>query len=359
MTQEQKKKHRRHITSDIEENAKDRKIAKLTEEVTHLRKLYKSQTKQSAGMDSLVEAIYQVTPTIKPVVHPQPVVLKDDMEEESLVLCLGDIHYGQIVDPDENGGISAYNTRIAKARFEFTIDTAIKLAQEKLANYHFRKLHVFALGDFVSGIIHDELKVNNEVNIVEQVLEISNIVAEGLMKLCMTFPEVKFTGVVGNHGRTEQAKYFDQKATNNYDYMVYKFLEKLMADQPNLEFYVPKSWFAVEKVENTTFFVTHGDTVKGWGSIPFYGLSRLYTKMRTLQQDFGVNFDHMVVGHIHNPNWFTIVRNKLFINGALVGGDSFSIGAVSAACDPVQFFFGVHPRRGITSFWEINSRDVR
>lgn len=342
-----------------EESDKDRKIQRLQDEIAHIKRKYKFQTRESAGMDALVEAIYAVAPTMKPVQVPVPYEIVDDVEEESLVLLLGDLHYGQVVDEEQTGGISVYSPDIARKRFEFTIDTAIKLAKEKLDNYHFTKLHVFGLGDWVSGVIHDELLHNDEGGIVEQVLGAVDILAAGILRLCMEFPEVKFTGVVGNHGRVTQKMYWNAKAVNNYDWMVYKFLEKLLADQPNLSFNCPKSFWAVEKVENTTFLIEHGDTVRSWGSIPFYGLSRAYMKMRTLQEDYGITFQHMVVGHLHNPNIFTMVRRKMIINGAFVGGDPFSIGAVSAACDPVQMMFGVHRRKGITHFWELNSKDVK
>lgn len=340
--------------------ARDRKIARLEENDRLLRRNYKAQTRETAGLDALLEAIYSTVPSLPKAVIPAPYKVRGkEVEEESAVLCLGDWHYGQVVDPEENGGISVYNIDVAKRRIEFTIDTAIKLAYEKLQGYKFRRLYVFGLGDWVSGIIHKELEVTNEVNIVEQCLEVSNLLSSALLKLAMTFPEVHFTSVVGNHGRTEQKMYFDQKGTNNYDYLVAKIVQRQLENQPNITFNIPKSFWAIEEVETTRFLITHGDTVRGWGSIPFYGLQRLYTKMRTLQQDFGADFHHIVCGHLHNPNTFTIVRHKMMINGALVGGDPFSIGAVSAASDPVQMFFGVHPKKGITFQWEINSSHIR
>lgn len=339
--------------------SRDRKIARLEEEVRLLRRNYKAQTRETAGMDALVEAIYSVVPEMpKAIVPPKYKPKGKEIEDESAVLCLGDWHYGQVVDPEQNGGISAYNVVIARDRIRFTIDTAIKLATEKLQGYRFNNLYVFGLGDWVSGIIHKELEITNEIVIVEQILEVSNLLAEALLKLAMVFPHVHFVNVVGNHGRVEAKPYWDNKAINNYDYLVGKIVERQLAKQPNITFNLPKSFWALQEVENTRFLVTHGDSVKGWGGIPFYGLQRLYTKMRTLQQDYGADFHHIVCGHLHNPNEFTIVRHKMFINGALVGGDPFSIGAISAACDPVQLFFGVHPRRGITWRFPITSLDI-
>lgn len=341
-----------------EENIKDREIARLRADKTHLTKLYKSQTKETAGIAAMVDAINELVPIMKPVAVPKPPVIKGTVEVESLVLCLGDLHFGEVVDPEQTGNFSRFNMQIAEARFNHTIDTCIKLAREKMVNYRFPKLHVFGLGDFVSGIIHDELRVNDELGIVAQCLEAERIVRAGLLKLCQVFEQVEFTGVVGNHGRVTEHYYFKGKANNNYDYLIYKVLERTLSNQPNLKFNVPQSFFTIADVEGTRFLLTHGDVVKSWMGMPFYGLSRAYMKWRVLHADYGYDFQHMVIGHFHNPNIFTIIRNKLIINGCLKGGDEYSIGAIAAACDPVQYMFGVHPTRGITFSWEINSKDA-
>lgn len=216
------------------------------------------------------------------------------------------------------------------------------------------------LGDLVSGIIHDELKQNDEVGIVKQMLHAVDAIAEAILMLCQEFEEVRVTSVVGNHGRVSEKYYFKGKANNNFDYLVSKMLEKLTADQPNLSWNVPESFWAMEEVCGDTFFLSHGDFVRSWSGIPWYGLSRAYLKWRTLAADYGISFDHMVIGHFHNPNVFTMVRGMMFVNGSTKGGDEYAIGAISAACDPVQLLFGMNPtRRGPTSIWHVNSAHIR
>jgi len=342
----------------IEESAKDRKISRLEDEIRHLRKLYKGQTRESAALDALVDAIYEVAPTIEPVRPPRRRAVSDQIEEESLVLVLGDLHIGEIVDPEQTSGISAFNVDIARRRVQYTVDTAIKIARSKMSKYHFRKLHVPLLGDIVSGIIHDELRVNDELGIVGQLIVAVEILAEAFLKLCQEFEEVEAHCVVGNHGRVTEERYFKGKAINNYDYLVYKMLEKVLAAQPNLTWDIPKAFFTVMQVEQESFLILHGDVVKSWMGIPFYGLQRAYLKWRALHADYGFPFKHMIVGHYHNPNMQTVVRYELIINGCIKGGDEYSIGAIAAACDPVQIMFGVHPEKGITHRWYLNSKSV-
>jgi hypothetical protein len=343
----------------IEEKVKyDRKIALLEERVRELVKRYKQVSKESGKEDALIGAIYEVLPLMPPIQFPQPLTLKGGVENESAVLLLGDFHFGEQFDEEEMGGISIYNMDVAERRFNAVIDRAIMLIKEKMLGYNIVDLYVFGLGDFVSGIIHDELVQNNEINIIQQVTEVVRIVGAGLLKLSQYF-NVHFVGVVGNHGRVTQKIYFQQKARNNYDYLCYIMMQRLYGSQERLTFTVPKAFWTIVEIENTRFMLQHGDTVKSWGGIPFYGLSRAYGKLRTLTQDYAGDFQHLVIGHYHNGNWMNYGKGKLIINGSLKGGDPFSVGAISAACDPSQYLFGVHRKHGITWTFEINVADIR
>ena len=343
-----------------EMTAKDRRILKLEEEVRHLRKLYKEQTKQAAGYDGLIAAIHEVLPQLDTVRVPPPFEPSDELEVEQLVLLLGDLHFGEVVSAEETGGISSFNLDIAKRRFEYTIEKAIAIAKEKQRGFHYEKLNVFLLGDLISGLIHDELKENDEVAVVQQMLFAIEIISAGILRLCQEFPEVEVSSVVGNHGRVKEKYYFKGKANNNFDFLVAKMLERLTANQSNLKWNVPESFWYVHSVYDNKFFLSHGDFVKSWAGIPWYGLSRAYLKWRVLAADYGIDFDHLVIGHFHNPNIFTMVRGSMFVNGSLKGGDEYSTGAISAACDPVQLMFGVNPSRyGPTAIWHINSGSIR
>lgn len=331
----------------------------LQEQYNQLRARAREQSKKSAAIDAMVEAIRETVPTREPVPVPKPPKLNGEVETEDVVLCLSDLHYGEVVDPEETGGIAVYNIDVAAARLEYTIDKAIRMAKEKLrGGYHLPHLHVFCLGDIVSGIIHDELEISNEVQIVSQVLESAELLEAELIKLCQVFEKVTFIGVVGNHGRVKQERYFKGKAINNYDYLVYSVVAKALKDQPNLTFKVPKSFWHIEKVQGKRYLLMHGDVIRQWMGMPWYGLQREYLKWRALAESYVGGFDDLVIGHFHNPNIVTIQRDEIIVNGAFKGGDDYSLG-IGVACDPIQLMWGVHPVRGRTWTFQINSSEVR
>lgn len=345
---------------DEEQVAQDSEITRLRDELGRLRKLYKLATRERSSDEALIVAIREVVPTFEPVTPPKPVQINGKVETETAVLLLGDLHIGEVVDEEETGGIAVYDLDIAHRRVMHTVQTAVKMTKEHLkGGYHIPNIEVFGLGDFVSGIIHKELEVTNEVGIVEQVMVAAEMTAEALLLLCQHFEHVTFTGVVGNHGRVEMHKYFKMKAKNNYDRMVYLIVEKMLKDQPNLTMNVPMSFWTIRKVENTRFLLLHGDQIKGWMGFPVYGANRAYMKMRSLLEGYGNGFDTMVMAHFHTPNIWNIQRDEVICNGSTKGGDEYALGAISAACDPVQILFGVHPRRGRTWTYYINSSEVK
>ncbi len=343
-----------------EQVRRDSELQRLRDDLRRTRRLYKFATKDTAHTEAIEQAIREIVPAHEPVPTPKPVKLNGEMETETAVLLYGDIHIGEVIDEEETGGIAVYDTEIAHRRMIYTIETAVKMTKEHLkGGYHIPNIHVFGLGDFVSGIIHKELEVTNEQGIVEQVMVAAEYLAESLLLLCQHFEQVTFTGVVGNHGRVEMNRYFKMKAKNNYDRMVYLIVEVMLRDQPNLTMDIPESFWTVVKVEDTRFLIMHGDNIKSWMGFPFYGLNRGYMKLRTLMEGYKAGFDTMIVGHFHTPNIFSVQRDEVIVNGSTKGGDEYALGQLSAATDPVQILFGVSKKYGRTWTFYINSSAVR
>ena len=72
---------------------------------------------------------------------------------------------------------------------------------------------VLGLGDFVSGLIHEELVESAPDTIIEWVLGGSLVVSQFLLDLCENFEEVEFDGIPGNHGRMTKKPRFKQIVT--------------------------------------------------------------------------------------------------------------------------------------------------
>ena len=171
----------------------------------------------------------------------------------------------------------------------------------------------------------------------------------------------------------------------NWDYVMYKFIEKSMINYKNINFNLNKSWMQMATVQNKKFLLIHGDDIKSWGGLPFYGLQRAEGRYRSLLEQFKTpneayaickpywdkcqknpddagaaleliqnimlyskSFDYLVAGHYHIPATIpTGAGGKIILNGAFVGGDMYSLKNLQSAFPPVQKFFGVN-KKGVT-----------
>ncbi len=338
---------------------KDGKIEYLESELKDYKRKYKDVTKEKAELDQLVTSLNDVADEREPI--PVPALPeKDGKTDEHVIFMVGDIHMGEVVDVEATGGISSYNVRIADARMDYTTNKAISIVRDKLGGgYRFPKAHIFLMGDMVSGSIHEELEITNELTEIEAVFHVVDKLEKLIEMFCQYFPEVQVDCIVGNHGRTKKKKFFKQRVKKDYDFMVYKMLQREMKPQTNLKINVPLSYWTVVNVNGRNFFLTHGSQVRSWMGIPFYGLQREFLKWKSLSESYGKHFDDMVVGHFHSPNVLNIQRSKLIMNGSPKGGDEFSLGAMTAASDPVQFIFGVHEKYGLTWNFSINSCEIK
>jgi len=346
---------------EIEEQvAADVKAQRLQQTLDRTRALYKGAIRRVSDQTAIVEAITEFAPTLAALPPPKLIKPGDEVEMETPVFLFGDLHYGDVVDERETGGISVYNTRIARDRSLWTAEKVVKICRHHLrGGYHLPDLEVFSPGDMVSGIIHKELEVVAETGIIGQVVGAAGVLVEVLRIFAANFEHVAFTGVVGNHGRVEQKRYYKRKAMNNYDFLVYLLAREMLRDQENVEFNIPTSFWTIREVEGHRFLIMHGDNCKSWMGIPFYGLKREYLSWRSLAQSYVGGFEDLVVGHFHVPNIFRVTNEEVYMNGALIGGDEFSLGAVSAACDPIQLLFGMNRKQGRTWEYELNSKHIR
>ena len=303
--------------------------------------------KEANAQDRIISYNKMSVDALEPVKY-KPSYNKEDKETpESAVLVGSCWHIGETISRDEMGGMNEYNFEIFVRRFQYLIDKTIHNALK----YTITELHLVLTGDMVSGIIHDELEASNELNIVEQATIGALVVAQGIQDLAANFPKVIVTCVVGNHGRTKQKKYFKHKQQVNWDYVFYTNLALMLKKQKNVSFNIPLSFWAGVQIQNSRFLVMHGDLVKSWGSIPFYGLNReeaKWVKIKSSQSDF---FNYFVASHFHTKAVLQTPMGEQILNGSLKGGDEYAIG-LGFYGDPIQLLFGVHPKYGKS--WEVS-----
>src|SRR6266404_4575950 len=188
-----------------------------------------------------------------------------------------DWHVGEYVRAEETEGFGGYNWEKAQQRAHTIADKLIESVRTNRNSFNIEELVISAEGDFVSGDIHDELKVTNEFPLPVQAAKAGALLREVIYKLSGHFKRVRVLEIgADNHGRMTKKPQAKQKSLNNANFMVYAvanaFLENVT--KKNVEIIQPEGIKEVIRVAGWDFLVEHGDETKAWMGIPFYGLER-------------------------------------------------------------------------------------
>ena len=336
---------------------KDRDIQRLKTQLGIVQRKYTAANKAANLQESIIGALKESISALPVVKVPTLKSFKVERTKETALLLLSDLHAGEVVKLDETGGINSYNFDIMKQRLKYLANSIIDISSNKLRGYTFPKLVVGALGDFVTGIIHEELVESAENTPIEWSEGTALVIAQFLLELAQVFPEIEFTGVVGNHGRmTKKVRY--KKRYVNWDYITYTTLGLLLRNQKNIKFNLPRSFWTLQEIEGKNFLFLHGDNIQSWAGIPWYGIQRMVARFTELLSSKRIMIDYVCLGHFHNAGTLDKVSGEIILNGSVIGGSEFSIGKLFLSADAKQIFAGVHKRQGLSWRYHLNLQNT-
>lgn len=324
----------------------DLHIARLSSEVKHYRNLYRESIRQNTTQDALVETL-QTAVSAMPVLKPQPVKVPAGKARgvHAALALWSDLHNGEVVNREAMGGLSEFDMDIFRRRVGLYVKTFLRLIELKRTSLEIPVLHVFGDGDFISGLIHDELVRTNQVSVMEQTMMTALLMATALSQIGEHFEEVYFSGTPGNHGRNQQKVEYKEPHVN-WDYICYQWMAALLKDHEHIHFDLPKSLWQITRVVNTDFLHFHGHGIRGWAGIPYYGINRALKELREALTIGAKTFDAVAMGHFHEPFWRQMPTGPLMINGCWKGGDEYALGSLYKITPPIQMITIVHDRYG-------------
>jgi len=332
-------------------------IFRLNADLVQTRRKLREAFKRLALQDRITETLRDGMKVL-PVAPYVPIQTVDrTVEMEHSVLLFGDPHIGEDVSFEQVGGINNYNFGEFVRRLQFLADTIIKLKRTHLKNYNLPKLWILGLGDFVCGTIHNELIESSHTTVMEWCLGGATVISQFIRDMAANFEEVEFVGVVGNHGRmTKEIRYKNQYV--NWDHVLYQMLTLALKDQSNVKFDLPKCFYRVREINGHKFLILHGDNIRGWAGIPWYGIDRAVHRLSELLASQGEFFEYVAMGHFHNTAFLDRVKGEKIINGSFIGGNEYSLGKMFTSAEPKQVFMGIHKRVGVSWRFPINLKFV-
>lgn len=350
-----------------EERALDKKAIKaqlaLNEQMTHLRArngfLESQATKlygQIGEQQEIALAIRESVPALEPL---PPVSFSGGGRAEATMAAaaqFSDWHISERIEANQTEGLGVFNWAIAQQRADYITQKIIGGVEAHRLAFKVPTLHILAEGDFVSGDIHEELRRTNEFDQPVASILAGELLARQVATLAPHFDEIHVHEIGSdNHGRLQAKPQFKNKSMNSWNFVVYSMANALLKDHKNVVTHLYPGIKELVDINGIKFLAEHGDTIKAWMGIPYYGIERHRGKEATrrmqamldskrqeewqrFQEEYG--FDYFACGHWHVAG---IISGNILVNGSLSGTSEFDHGCGRYA-KPTQTSFYIHPK---------------
>jgi len=289
------------------------------------------------------------------LIDPKPAKNICKREEQS-ILDLSDLHIGminEVFDSDIGKNIITYNGEIFKEELEVLIKS-IKEIHKILSNsYKLKTLTINLMGDIVTNDrIFDEQVFEIEKPVGLQVWDTINYLIYTIQSLLEVYENIKIVCVVGNHGRSLPDSY-EEPVENNFEYFIYKTLEKQYENSKRVEIVVPNSRRYIYNILKWKHLIEHGDSLRT--SSP----TGLEKQIKDLSINVG-GFDIFHFGHFHKLKDDEI-SDKVIVkqNGSWIYKDNYAFKKYKYYSIPKQWFFGCNENRPETWAYKLDLRKIK
>lgn len=261
-------------------------------------------------------------------------------------LFLSDLHWGEVVDASQIGGVNAYDIEIAQRRLRAVVEHTIDLLLRHMVNPTYPGLVLALGGDMVTGDIHEELTATNAMEIMPTFVDLFDSLIWVVETLAGAFGQLFVPCVTGNHGRNTHKIRAKGRNFTSFDWLLYVMLERHFAKDKRVTFLVPSGPDVLYRVYGQRYLLTHGDQFRGGDGMigPLGPITRGDHKKRSRNSQIGQEYDTILMGHWHQD----IRLRKLIVNGSIKGYDEYAFANNFPFEPPSQALWMTHPRHGIT-----------
>lgn len=274
--------------------------------VRDLNNTYRRNMRSEARIETLIEEIKNAAEKLPslPKVEPAKVIEKNTTEA---ILPFADLHLG----PDFTNSYNAYNYEIAVKRVNKLVKDTIKYCHQ----HNVTKLHFLNMGDLISGIIHDTIRLEQTLDVTEQIMKAAELVAETVNQLRAAAPQITYRSVVDNHSRAiaDKNQHIERE---NFCRIIDWFVEERLKDT-NVEFCHDNIDLGIGRFElrnGKVVMFAHGHQDKKTTVVQdFVGATREFV-------------DYVILAHFHSTAEKTFQGTKVLICGSIIGTDPYAYG---------------------------------
>lgn len=280
------------------------RLKKERQKLSDARVEYNRQIRQEARKESYSEMIKRII-----CENVEPTDLKVQYHtfnsNTDLLVHLTDIHTGIEINTWNN----TFNQDILKERIEkFTSEIL------KIRDLHKSENCYLVIGEILSGIIHNNLRLQNNMDLMEQFKYISELISVMLIKIANHFNHIYVYVTPGNHSRISPKKE-DSLDGENMDVLLPFYLKAKLQNINNIDICENNidPEIAMFNIRGNNVFASHGHKDNPASVV------QNFTMM------FGIKPDIVLLGHRHLNGLTTVYNAKVIESGCCSGTDQYAM----------------------------------
>lgn len=257
-------------------------------------------------------------------------------EENEAILVLCDWHYGMKADNVWN----RYDTEVCRQR----VQSVIKAAAQRLILHNVEKLNIVVLGDMIHGAIHTSSRVASEELVSDQLMQVSELLAQSIAYLSKYVADTYVYVTYGNHARVVQNKK-DSIHRDNMERLIPWWLKSRLSDCQSIHVMsFGDDEFVILDICGYGVCATHGDLDKIWKSVK--------TLPVLFQRKYNRKIDYILLADRHHREELDDCGVCAMISGSLCGTDEYANGKRLYA-NPEQLLLIFAPDIGVDATYHL------
>ena len=293
--------------SESYDDVLDNKIFELERkkiEYNDYRNAFKKQVRDNTRKNILYDIILDEIKNIKPYSTLNEVSNIITHNNNDVIVCLNDIHYGIEIENHWN----KYNSDIAKLRLEKYLNRIFNIRN----THDSENCYVMANGDLISGNIHPTIQISNKENVVQQVIGVSELISWFLYELSTKFNNIYFSVVSGNHSRLSNKD--NSPKDERLDLLIPWYIKARLQNNKNI--------IILDNDIDTTLNVV---TIRGLNYLNVHGDYDNFSNIQRLVEMLDKEIYCIHFGHLHHNATDHYQKYKLIMSGSLQGMDDYCI----------------------------------
>lgn len=287
----------------IQKDAVYKEKRKLYDQRREYNKLLISDARADHLSEELVRAANKLN-NEKPLVFEEK-WFKPNIHREA-VLCWADWHYGMVTDNIWN----TYNVEICRER----VKKLVEITKEFIKLNQVDTLTILTLGDAAHGSIHTGCRVQSEEDTCDQLMHVSEIMAEAINDLSSVVNHINVYSCYGNHLRTIQSKN-DSIHSDNMEKIIPWWLKQRLQNNTKVEIIESEyKEFTRVNILGSHICAVHGDLEKDFKKIGVT-INTIFSKK------FGETIDYTISADKHHIEEFEQLGIKSVLVPCLCGTD--------------------------------------